>query len=33
LDYQAALSLFQSKYSLIGNNQGESNWGDMIEAI
>lgn len=32
LDYQAALSLYQAKLSLIGENQGESNWGD-IEAI
>ncbi len=29
LDYKTALSLYQSKLSLIGENQGESNWGDV----
>jgi len=32
MDFQTALSLYQAKLSLIGENQGESNWGD-IEAI
>ncbi len=32
LDFQTALSIYQAKLGLIGNNQGESNWGD-IEVI
>ena len=29
LDYQTALSMYQAKFSLMSNNQGESNWGDV----